>query len=56
MPHKKGQPVLVGTTSIDKNEIIHEYLKRKKIPHNVLNAKNHEREAVIIADAGNPEL
>src|SRR3989344_933542 len=50
--HKKGQPVLVGTTSIDKNEIIDEYLKRKKIPHNVLNAKNHEGEAMIIADAG----
>ncbi len=51
---KKGQPVLVGTTSIEKNEIIDEYLKRKKIPHNVLNAKNHEREAMIIADAGKP--
>jgi len=52
--HKKDQPVLVGTTSIDKNEIISEYLKRKRIPHNVLNAKNHEKEAVIIADAGKP--
>ncbi|MEK7497316.1 MAG: SEC-C metal-binding domain-containing protein, partial [Patescibacteria group bacterium] len=52
--HKKGQPVLVGTTSIDKNEIISDYLKRKKIPHNVLNAKNHEREAMILADAGKP--
>jgi preprotein translocase subunit SecA len=51
---KKSQPILVGTTSIDKNEIIHEYLKRKKIPHNVLNAKNHEKEAMIIADAGKP--
>jgi preprotein translocase subunit SecA len=50
--YKKGQPVLVGTTSIEKNEIIDEYLKRKKIPHNVLNAKNHEREAIIISDAG----
>jgi preprotein translocase subunit SecA len=50
--HKKGQPVLVGTTSIDKNEIISEYLKRKKIPHEVLNAKNHVREALIIRDAG----
>ncbi|MGB6881817.1 MAG: preprotein translocase subunit SecA, partial [Microgenomates group bacterium] len=50
--HKEGQPVLVGTTSIEKNEIIHEYLKRKKIPHNILNAKNHEREATIIAEAG----
>ncbi len=52
--HKKGQPVLVGTTSIEKNEIISEYLKRKKIPHNVLNAKNHEKEAEIIAKAGEP--
>ncbi|OGM26567.1 preprotein translocase subunit SecA [Candidatus Woesebacteria bacterium RIFCSPHIGHO2_01_FULL_39_28] len=52
--HKAGQPILVGTTSIEKNEIISEYLKRKKIPHNVLNAKNHEREAFIIADAGKP--
>ncbi|MEJ2441492.1 MAG: preprotein translocase subunit SecA [Patescibacteria group bacterium] len=52
--HKAGQPVLVGTTSIEKNEIIDNYLKRKKIPHNVLNAKNHEREAMIIADAGKP--
>jgi preprotein translocase subunit SecA len=50
--YKKGQPVLVGTTSIEKNEIISEYLKRKKVPHNVLNAKNHEREAEIIAEAG----
>lgn len=52
--YKKGQPVLVGTTSIEKNEIISEYLKHKKIPHNVLNAKNHEREAEIIAEAGKP--
>lgn len=50
--HKRGQPVLVGTTSIDKNEIISDLLKRKGIPHNVLNAKNHLREAMIIADAG----
>ena len=52
--YKNGQPVLVGTTSIEKNEIIDEYLKRKKITHNVLNAKNHEREAIIISDAGKP--
>ncbi len=52
--YKNGQPVLVGTTSIEKNEIISEYLKRKKIPHNVLNAKNHEKEAEIIAGAGKP--
>jgi len=50
--HKKGQPVLVGTTSIEKNEIISDYLKRKGIPHEVLNAKNHVREAMIISDAG----
>ncbi len=52
--HKRGQPVLVGTTSIDKNEIISQLLKRKGIPHEVLNAKNHEREAEIIALAGLP--
>ncbi|MFZ5932542.1 MAG: preprotein translocase subunit SecA [Patescibacteria group bacterium] len=52
--YKKGQPTLVGTTSIEKNEIISEYLKRKRIPHNVLNAKNHEKEAMIIAQAGKP--
>ncbi|MDP3994808.1 MAG: preprotein translocase subunit SecA, partial [bacterium] len=51
---QKGQPVLVGTTSIEKNEIISSYLKKKKVPHNVLNAKNHEREATIIAEAGKP--
>jgi len=50
--HTKGQPVLVGTTAIDKNEIISELLKRRKIPHEVLNAKNHLREAEIIAQAG----
>ena len=50
--HKKGQPVLVGTTSIDKNEIVSELLKRRGIKHEVLNAKNHEREAEIIAKAG----
>jgi preprotein translocase subunit SecA len=50
--HKQGRPVLVGTTSIEKNEIISDFLKRKKVPHNVLNAKNHEREAAILADAG----
>ncbi len=50
--YKSGQPVLIGTTSIDKNVIISDLLKRRKIPHNVLNAKNHEREAEIIANAG----
>lgn len=51
---KSGQPVLVGTTSIEKNEVISDYLKRKKIPHNILNAKNHEKEAMIISEAGRP--
>ena len=49
---KIGQPVLVGTTSINKNEIISELLKRRGVKHEVLNAKNHEREAEIIAKAG----
>jgi len=50
--HKTGQPVLVGTTSIDKNEILSELLRRKGIKHELLNAKNHEREAEIISKAG----
>ncbi|HUQ85208.1 MAG TPA: preprotein translocase subunit SecA [Candidatus Limnocylindrales bacterium] len=50
--HKTGQPVLVGTTSIDKNEIVAELLKRRKIKFELLNAKNHIREAEIIAQAG----
>ena len=50
--NKKGQPVLVGTTSIEKSEKISSYLKSKKINHNVLNAKQHEKEANIIAEAG----
>ena len=50
--HKKGQPVLVGTTSIDKNEFLSELLKRKGISHALLNAKNHEKEAEIISHAG----
>jgi preprotein translocase subunit SecA len=50
--HKKGQPVLVGTTSIEKNELLGELLKRKGVPHQLLNAKNHEKEAQIIASAG----
>ena len=50
--HKKGQPVLVGTASIEKSEKLHEILKQKKIPHTVLNAKQHEKEGKIIADAG----
>ncbi len=50
--NKKGQPVLVGTTSIQKSEKISTYLDNKKIKHNVLNAKQHEKEARIIAEAG----
>ncbi|MEK4669098.1 preprotein translocase subunit SecA [Niallia sp. FSL R7-0271] len=50
--HKNGQPVLVGTVAIETSEIISKYLSKKGIPHNVLNAKNHEREAEIIATAG----
>jgi preprotein translocase subunit SecA len=49
---QKGQPVLIGTASIEKNEELSEYLKRTGVRHEVLNAKNHEREAMIIADAG----
>ncbi len=50
--HKKGQPVLVGTASIEKSELLHTLLKQEKLPHTVLNAKNHEKEAEIIAKAG----
>lgn len=50
--HAKGQPVLVGTVSIEKSEILSQMLKRKGIPHQVLNAKYHEKEAEIIAQAG----
>ncbi len=50
--YKAGQPVLVGTTSIEHNEIVSKLLKHKNIPHEVLNAKNHEREALIISKAG----
>jgi len=50
--HKKGQPVLIGTASIEKSELLHEFLKKEKIPHSVLNAKHHEQEAQIIKDAG----
>lgn len=50
--HASGQPVLVGTASIEKNELLSGYLTREGIPHEVLNAKNHEREGEIIAQAG----
>ncbi|MFW6157262.1 MAG: preprotein translocase subunit SecA [Balneolaceae bacterium] len=52
--HEKGQPVLVGTTSVDVSETISRMLKRANIPHNVLNAKHHARESDIVASAGNP--
>lgn len=50
--HETGQPVLIGTASIEKNELLSAYLTNEGIPHEVLNAKNHEREAEIIANAG----
>jgi preprotein translocase subunit SecA len=52
--HKRQQPVLVGTVSIDKSEQVSAQLKKQKIPHNVLNARYHEQEAAIIAQAGEP--
>ncbi|GIX35870.1 MAG: protein translocase subunit SecA [Lysobacteraceae bacterium] len=52
--HKRGQPVLVGTTSIEVSELISKILKNEGIPHEVLNAKQHEREAQIVAQAGRP--
>ena len=50
--HAKGQPVLVGTISIEKSELLSKLLKKEGIPHNVLNAKHHEKEAEIVAQAG----
>jgi preprotein translocase subunit SecA len=50
--HENGQPVLVGTVSIEKNELLSAYLKNEGVPHEVLNAKNHEKEGEIIAQAG----
>ena len=52
--HKEGRPVLVGTTSITQSEDLSALLKKQGIPHNVLNAKYHEKEALIVADAGQP--
>ncbi len=52
--HKRGQPVLVGTVSVEMSEIVSRMLRRARIPHNVLNAKNHEREAEIVSRAGIP--
>ena len=54
--HERGQPVLVGTTSIENSEIISQLLKQAKLPHQVLNAKQHEREAEIVAQAGRPGM
>ncbi len=54
--HERGQPVLVGTTSIENSEIIAELLDREKLPHQVLNAKQHAREADIVAQAGRPKM
>ena len=50
--HESGQPILVGTASVDTSEMLHQQLERRNIPHEVLNAKNHMREAEIIAQAG----
>src|SRR5690606_9873242 len=50
--HKRGQPVLVGTVSVEKSEVVANFLKQKKLPFNVLNAKQHQREASIVAQAG----
>ncbi|WP_270180107.1 preprotein translocase subunit SecA [Alkalihalobacillus sp. CinArs1] len=52
--HKKGQPVLVGTVAVETSELISQVLKKRGIPHNILNAKNHAREAEIIESAGQP--
>jgi preprotein translocase subunit SecA len=52
--HERGQPVLVGTTSIENSELISGLLQKVKLPHNVLNAKQHQREAEIVAQAGRP--
>jgi preprotein translocase subunit SecA len=52
--HEKGQPILIGTKSIEQNDIMARYLKKMQIPHQVLNAKNHEQEAKILAEAGKP--
>ncbi|MDR3733955.1 MAG: preprotein translocase subunit SecA [Acidobacteriaceae bacterium] len=52
--HSRGQPVLVGTVSIEKSELLSALLKKRDIPHNVLNARHHEREAILVAQAGRP--
>jgi len=50
--HAKGQPILIGTKSIEQNDVVGQYLKKKHIPHQILNAKNNENEAMIISEAG----
>jgi preprotein translocase subunit SecA len=54
--HERGQPVLVGTTSIENSELLAGMLEKEKLPHNVLNAKQHAREAEIVAQAGRPKM
>ncbi|RJG05068.1 preprotein translocase subunit SecA [Noviherbaspirillum cavernae] len=54
--HERGQPVLVGTTSIENSELLSSVLTQAKLPHNVLNAKQHAREAEIVAQAGRPKM
>ncbi|MDK4679542.1 preprotein translocase subunit SecA [Kingella negevensis] len=54
--YDRGQPVLVGTTTIENSELVSQLLKREGLPHNVLNAKEHEREALIVAQAGKPGM
>ncbi len=54
--HEKGQPVLVGTTTIENSELVSRLLDKAGLPHNVLNAKEHQREALIVAQAGKPSM
>jgi preprotein translocase subunit SecA len=54
--HERGQPVLVGTTSIENSELLSAMLQKEKLPHNVLNAKQHAREAEIVIQAGRPKM
>src|SRR5258706_5170687 len=54
--YTRGQPVLVGTTSIENSELLSGLLSKEKLPHQVLNAKQHEKEAQIVAQAGRPQM
>ncbi|MBP3220524.1 MAG: preprotein translocase subunit SecA [Neisseriaceae bacterium] len=54
--YENGQPVLVGTTSIETSELVSDLLNKERLPHNVLNAKEHEKEAYIVAQAGKPKM